>query len=1382
MKKTLTAVGILLLSHNFIAQNPTWIMPPKYVDANTFVPYFLPIPTTFVDMSGTTQTNYQPDPEDAYDGQVSRGSANGISDASGNLLFFIVDGVIYNGKGEGRGTLPDYTWRENNYAGQVFGSAETVIVPDPANCNRYYITSIEGVDNNIPGGKPGSSPALCLYDAISETIVSTRPWFSLNTINLNHGLFNYPLVNGSQLGSWTDHYGYGSLAATKKQADGSYFIVNQSNIELSVARVTTSGSYGHFKYDLQLGAGSGEMRTIMEIFEDPLTNEKTVVSYHDQELGDGKLSITKLSANMDAVINHQVLIISKEIISASQVIAANAHGLEFSPNGQYLYITHNPNALNLETFGYVDLANPTSIIPINVPLPYNLQYSEMELTKGVSNNDILVFAHSGGLVSYSNPNSPGTGSFQSLQSFSMQPNYSSDYANNQGEAQKYYLLPDQIDGMNYNNIFQESVACCLVYNEYDKLSYTATVSATWQDNVVSSGSNPLIVGNGNVVYIKDELRIQAGNNITIKNMTIRFAPGARLVIEQGVGTGQGGKLVLEGTTLSVDDRCGANLMWLGVEVWGNQANPQNSWINSTQGRLELKPNSLNIPSVIEHAYIGALASQRYSTLIQVSPGVFDVVVSPFSYTNSRNGGMIKATNSKFFGNRQGVYFGTYNSLSNNLSGFKNTIFEWNGLLKDPSLTIQHHVRLIETKGIRFEGCDFTNVIPNLFPVTGQGIGIFASNSTFFAGSTCPVITAIGTPCPSPDMGSFTNLYEGILVSNGNLSSFTADLNNFNNCVYGTMVFSARNEVVTNNIFKVREALYETAGLVMHNSTFYTVEGNEFFEFDDLSITDGTADSYGIVVDNSGNYDNEIYRNKFHNLKVGGQTERINGTAITTTNYPGSDPIYTMKGLKWICNDFVDNVVLADLTLVNGRMNYDQGHGTGSFIPGTVPSENNQAKKAALNKFSMTGENPFLEHDIMLSNSQALEYSYIDAPRQTLDSYTPNVVDANQILWNFNPITTDFANTCPVKTKTKTKGEIKNEKDFVKLNIDELKAIIDKGNTTLLIQYITTWNDKNAVKNKLLEASPYLSDEVLITYINSNPPVAMLKQVMIENSKLSNEVRTLLDSKPLPIGTRNQINAVQVGVSERTKLIKEIHYQEYRYSELLRDLLAEAILDTTETAHVDSVVAILIQENDQNSKELLLEAYILKGDNSNADLVRSELLAMNTSNEMIILADVQRDIRPLPATSWALENNPNYRVVLENLKNNSSDAQVSSKAKSILEMVDGADLVPEILDINNYHAMMIIDETQTIENNQATLNVSMYPNPTNGLVYFDYPNLNEGFLTIQLYDLSGKEIYSYTSNSKSNGEMLDLSNLNKGLFMVKISIENEFIEIQKLLLK
>ena len=79
----------------------------------------------------------------------------------------------------------------------------------------------------------------------------------------------------------------------------------------------------------------------------------------------------------------------------------------------------------------------------------------------------------------------------------------------------------------------------------------------------------------------------------------------------------------------------------------------------------------------------------------------------------------------------------------------------------------------------------------------------------------------------------------------------------------------------------------------------------------------------------------------------------------------------------------------------------------------------------------------------------------------------------------------------------------------------------------------------------------------------------------------------------------------------------------------------------------------------------------------------------------------------------------------------------------------------------------IEEVSSLNNNQPNkLAVSLYPNPTTGIIVVDIPN----FLFAEVLDLSGKVIKSTSKNQ------IDLVNMSDGIYIVKFhnSVNNEIV--------
>jgi hypothetical protein len=523
-------------------------------------------------------------------------------------------------------------------------------------------------------------------------------------------------------------------------------------------------------------------------------------------------------------------------------------------------------------------------------------------------------------------------------------------------------MQDQIDGDDY----------ALYGNNYYTIhSETVTGTTTWN-------SYPL--NGATTILVNESLTIAAGASLTINNMILKFAPNARLIIENGsvntsgAVTVKGGKLILNGTKLTVkEDDCSTTNMWRGVEVRGISTASQGTFTNSCQGILQMNSNSM-----IEHAIYGAITSKYNKTINSGGNAVF-TNVSGF------NGGIVQTFNSFFKNNHTDITLSNYTSptASDNLSVFNNTDFRTSGALNDPTLIVQYHIYLSAVRGVYILGCDFANDnTASSVNSVQRGTGIFALNSSFYADKRCTTLTF---PCTPTDPNKFDNLSAGIIAW-GFYSSlpFRSQGNIFTNNMIGIGAQTTDGFVVYDNQFIVNHLninqgnLSQTAGVHIIGSKGYTVEGNSFQYDVNSTIPIAQTNTYGIVVDNSGTGHNEIYRNFFDKLKIGGQSERINGQIYANPNNTKTE------GLQWKCNNF-KNSHLHDLSVVNGRIDYEQGYSI--FASGTI---SDARLTAARNSFSLIAENSSLFHDIVMSQAdQAIKYVHLADASHTPDSYSLN---------------------------------------------------------------------------------------------------------------------------------------------------------------------------------------------------------------------------------------------------------------------------------------------------------------------------------------------------------------------------------------------------------
>ncbi len=509
----------------FFAQNTAWILAPKYKT-----------------VGGVTSLPTAP-PNDGYDGSSAVHTQNMQLDAQGNVLFFVVDGVVYDKAGYQLGDLKGEGPAYDTY--YLRGNAEVCIVPDPSNCSRYYI--IASADFNT-ASLSNRLPFYALLDMSQLNEYYTTRYGQLIDINNDgYSAKSIPSITSDYFTGdpYTDQKMGGiTIAASKLRSDNSRLVFLTNGRKIYRYKIDGNG----FQYMGSFSFYSGStvfnnlnIRSEMELVELSGGNYRIAVPFL-YEPQSGNKSVSIFTADLDG--NGNLISSSGNQLdftfSASDTYNPYVHGLEFSPNGDILYITHDNSYLHPNPIEYFDFSNPTlGVQPLSVTNAIDFKSSQIEI--GVDGK--LYFATSNRLATLSNPNSPLSSNWtNNALAITLSPNYGG------GTFSEYYLktytLPDQIDGMDYEAHFYANTQCCIANQWYSAETFTANISETWEP-----GHNPF----GNTtdpVYIKDALIIAANKNITIKNMTFKFAPDAKVVVERAAGgivniKKGGGKLTLD---------------------------------------------------------------------------------------------------------------------------------------------------------------------------------------------------------------------------------------------------------------------------------------------------------------------------------------------------------------------------------------------------------------------------------------------------------------------------------------------------------------------------------------------------------------------------------------------------------------------------------------------------------------------------------------------------------------------------------------------------------------------------------------------------------------------------------------------------------------------
>lgn len=879
---------------------------------------------------------------------------------------------------------------------------------------------------------------------------------------------------------------------------------------------------------------------------------------------------------------------------------------------------------------------------------------------------------------------------------------------------------------------------------YDFTNYTATTSAIWEP-----GNNPFIT-NGDVteVSIEQTLTIPAGINVTIKNMSFGFGPDAEVILERGSPGIKGAKLTLDNTVFSSFDNCGElELMWSGIQVLGHPGESQLPLATTQQAHLRIVNNSL-----IANAHVGVKLTKSGTS--------FDF----FNYT----GGIVQAENSEFRNNIFATVFAPYSFGFGNLSYFKGCTFETTqDDLNDPSQKPSAHVFMSGVQRIHFQGNTFRNTTSNPFTSTNagnRGIGISSQNAIY------KVEPLNGVP------NTFQELNYGIQAFASNpLNTLTVNGSEFIDNKSGISLNGIDYATITSNNFIVGP--YSTPflipdgapyGFYLSGCTGFKVENNQFTA---LPFVDKTL--IGSIVLNSGSLPNVIYRNTYENLLVSCLAQGNNRGAAPGQGPPGG-------GLQIKCNDFTNLRVALPSSFgwdIAVTFQTTPGPGIAEFqgtcIDPTTPAGN----RFYLSDCIIGDDNIHLGQfalDIVYSHHT----DFITTPQ-------PNCFNLVQVELNS---CFSINGECPSKLVSECINLIPHvlscyiEIDGFENQAAELSVLIDGSNTQFLISTVKQGNPGHILK-ALRDASPYLSDEVLIAAINSKPPLppGVLQQRLIANSPFTDEVMDALDNIFVPNGVMNQINTVQTGISERTKLESEIAYYLSQREMIVSDIIRFYLNDTLPGA-MDSVIAILKRENRPARREHLVAALIMEKEFTKAEQEITQLHPngnldnfCKVQSVLIELGKQGKDIKQMDA----LQEQTVRAVAADTAQKACAHAQAMLKAafeENFREII--------VLPTQNQNKMgyePIEEKTITWLNENHTL--INFPNP-----FSDYTtieaylpgNFKEGEIII--YDLLGIVIKKYTIEKGYNAVTVLKDDMPaSGIYFYALKTEERILAKRKMII-
>ena len=410
------------------------------------------------------------------------------------------------------------------------------------------------------------------------------------------------------------------------------------------------------------------------------------------------------------------------------------------------------------------------------------------------------------------------------------------------------------------------------------------------------------------------------------------------------------------------------------------------------------------------------------------------------------------------------------------------------------------VSLWDVQGLRFKNCDFSNDITTINS-NGfnkyEGIALYSITAQF-ALEANPTSTIYPLSENQYDRSSISGFSIGLAANNGNSFPIRVNRSDFNDNYYGLLALNMTASSFTHNTFNVPNNLnytgtaVVTVGMYLSGQSLFTIEENDF-----NGLNSNSSTSAGIVLRQSGLLDQQVYRNQFNNLGYGTMVYGVNGTA---------ENALLNSGLSIKCNDFGLESPSSD----NGTDIYLHSDALIDALQGSPET----VQSLAGNRFSDYPSNQVDGNFAIRNPNFSLQAYFHHVDELTNPFFSENEKVNTQFVENAD-FGLDRSIPCPSNFSTGFDHQEEKNRAFVvekRADLEALKSqyknILNGGiKSDIMELLVDDYASSSAVRQKLIQGSPYLSDDVLIAAINRQIPLNQwhLTEVLVWNSLLSRAV-------------------------------------------------------------------------------------------------------------------------------------------------------------------------------------------------------------------------------------------------------------------------------------
>jgi Secretion system C-terminal sorting domain len=734
-----------------------------------------------------------------------------------------------------------------------------------------------------------------------------------------------------------------------------------------------------------------------------------------------------------------------------------------------------------------------------------------------------------------------------------------------------------------------------------------------------------------------------------------------------------------------------------------------------------------------------------------------------------------------------MYYKNFNPISgstiDNLSYFTHCKFQTDD--NHPSdYPFNTHVSMWGVDRIAIKGCSFSNLKTNLTDPLAMGVGINTIDAYLV------VRNAITHPLIG---GDFFGLTYGIRVQNSS-AIFNSQIfqSTFNENTTGIFIQNSNNSQITYNNFTIGTLPISTldpytsiVGVGVDRSSQFDFSHNQFY-----GSHNGMKHVVGQWFTNTSTSDfseNVSISNKFSGISYG-----------TLANYVNKheDPItHAVSGLQFRRNINTSNT--RDFTAYSG---------TSASIFGIRDNQGSLTNYAGNTFSTHLGTSPLYHHYdneelnrlfYFVTGPGSIDYpSYPGRPAYFIYRNGAAIGQCPPVIYGTgtSPVggVFDPAHRLSSSEKDALSASFlshKNELDGYK---SILQSLIDGGDTTLKEQTKFYSSNANTTRSKLLEASPYLSKEVLKeAAFNTEIPDEVLFEILLANPSSAKD-DTLMSY--LKSGTHNlpdwMVELIENNLNTVTaKSLLELAVSDARENMMSdwRQIYTDVLNDTIGIDH-SALRGWLGLLNDIEADYMIVDDLIEQGDYTDADTFMTEI------PQNYKLTDNQMDEYDamLAFNKWrlsVLKNEHSYMKLSTQEKDQliemaeAKESSAQKRAQSILNFFYGYnyETYPEFpTEISQRRGA--VSETGKNTYSRGTSGIKLYPNPAiNTLsIEVNLPKVDKA-LNLIFTDILGNTVWESHFQTTEFQSTIDVRNWSSGMYRYQLKSNGELLAEGKVII-